>query len=62
MWKNIRERVQKYDTRLTKNHGFENFFTLIGPAFQRFIEIAAKITIRLSPFFRGKFCTKVVTI
>jgi hypothetical protein len=62
MWKNIRERVQKYDTRLTKNHGVKIFFTLICPAFQRFIEIAVKISIHQPPLFRGKSWTKVITL
>lgn len=33
--KNIRERVQKYDTKLTNTLIKENFFGLILPAFQQ---------------------------
>jgi len=35
VWKNIRERVQKYDTKLTKTSSLKNFFILIRRGFQR---------------------------
>ena len=35
VWKNIRERQQKYDTVLTKTQHAKNFFSLIWLAFQR---------------------------
>ena len=34
VWKNIRERQQKYDTVLTKTQHVKNFFSLIWLAFQ----------------------------
>lgn len=35
VWKNIRERQQKYDTMLTNTQHRKNFFSLIWLAFQR---------------------------
>ncbi len=37
VWKNIRERLQKYDTRLTKTKPNRIFFSLISPVFQRIV-------------------------
>ena len=39
VWKNIRERTQKYDRMLTKTQACKIFFSLIRPAFQRIGEI-----------------------
>jgi hypothetical protein len=35
VWKNIRERLQKYDRKLTKTPRAENFFSLARLAFQK---------------------------
>jgi hypothetical protein len=35
VWKNIRERLQKYDTDMTKAKPLKKKFILVWPAFQR---------------------------
>jgi len=43
VWKNIRERVQKYDRKLTKTSALKNFFTLIWRGFQRITQLLFQI-------------------
>jgi hypothetical protein len=47
VWKNIRERVQKYDSKLTKIQPVKKIFSLIGLAFQ---EIMLYVIFQLSYF------------
>jgi len=39
VWKNIRERLQKYDRKLTKTPRPENFFILVWLEFQPILTI-----------------------
>jgi len=43
VWKNIRERVQKYGTNMTKTKGLKKKFSEDWLAFQRIVELYPKI-------------------